>query len=158
MAPSGASFDVDQAMARGFDFSYAVADRARFRCNLYGRLGTPGLVIRVIPTRPPTLEALDLPPVLAEIAHVRRGLTLMSGTTGSGKTSALAGLIEVLKNNYPIKILTIEDPVELVHAPRKAFISHAEVGRDMPSFEHGLRQARMRNSLLKPPRARCRRK
>lgn len=141
MAPSGASFDVDAAMARGFDFSYAVTDRARFRCNLYSHLGTPGLVIRVIPLRPPTLEALHLPPVLAEIAHVRRGLTLMSGTTGSGKTSTLAGLIEVLNNNYHIKILTIEDPVEFVHASQKAFISHAEVGRDMPSFEHGLRQA-----------------
>src|SRR5262249_24414720 len=76
MAPSGASFDIDAVMARGFDFSYAVADRARFRCNLYSQLGTPGLVIRTIPLRPPTLESLHLPPVLAEIAHVRRGLTL----------------------------------------------------------------------------------
>jgi twitching motility protein PilT len=141
MVPSGASFDVDTAMARGFDFSYAVGDRARFRCNLFSHLGTPGLVIRVIPLRPPALEALHLPHVLTEIAHVRRGLTLMSGTTGSGKSSTLAGLIEVLNNNYHIKILTIEDPVEFVHAPRKAFISHAEVGRDTPSFEHGLRQA-----------------
>jgi twitching motility protein PilT len=141
MVPSGTSFDVDAAMARGFDFSYAVADQARFRCNLYSHLGTPGLVIRVIPMQPPTLEALQLPPVLTEIAHMRRGLTLMSGTTGSGKSSTLAGLIEVLNNNYHIKILTIEDPVEFMHAPRKAFVTHAEVGRDMPSFEHGLRQA-----------------
>jgi twitching motility protein PilT len=141
MVPSGTSFDVDAAMARGFDFAYTVADGARFRCNLYSHLGTPGLVIRVIPPRSPTLEALHLPPVLAEIAHVPRGLTLMSGTTGSGKTSTLAGLIEVLNNNYHIKILTIEDPVEFVHVPRKAFISHVEVGKDVPSFEHGLRQA-----------------
>jgi twitching motility protein PilT len=141
MAPSGAPFDVDAAMSRGFDFSYAVGDRARFRCNLYSHLGTPGLVIRVIPTRPPSLESLHLPPVLSEIAHVRRGLTLMSGTTGSGKSTTLAGLIEVLNDSYHIKILTIEDPVEFVHASRKAFISHAEVGRDTPSFEHGLRQA-----------------
>jgi twitching motility protein PilT len=141
MIPSGATFDVDATMARGFDFSYAIGDRARFRCSLYSHLGTPGLVVRVLPVRPPTLDGLHLPVALAEIAHSRRGLTLLSGTTGSGKSSTLAGLIDELNRNHHIKILTIEDPVEFVHAPQKAFISHAEVGRDTPSFEHGLRQA-----------------
>jgi twitching motility protein PilT len=141
LVPAGVSFDVGAAMAQGFDFSYSLPDHGRFRCSLYCHLASPGLVIRILPQQPPALDTLQLPPVLAEIAHARRGLTLLSGATGSGKTTTLAGIIEVLNNDYRIKILTIEDPIEFVHTPRKAFISHAEVGRDTPSFEHGLRQA-----------------
>jgi twitching motility protein PilT len=141
LAPSGTPLDVGAAMAKGFDFSYVMPDHGRFRYSLYSHLGAPGLVVRIISLQPPSLESLNLPPVIAELAHTRRGLILMSGSTGSGKSSTLAGLIEALNNEYRIKILTIEDPVEFVHTPRKAIISQVEVGKDTPSFEHGLRQA-----------------
>jgi twitching motility protein PilT len=141
IGPRSVADDVDGTMARGFDFSYALGDVARFRCNLYSHLGSPGLVIRVIPPHARTLEELHLPMVVSDFASARRGLTLLSGTTGSGKSSTLAALVELLNSNYHIKILTIEDPVEFVHGPKRALITHVEVGPDTPSFEHGMRQA-----------------
>jgi twitching motility protein PilT len=141
IAPRRVADDINAAMARGSDFSYALDDHARYRCNLYSHLGGPGLVIRVIPPQARTLADLHLPPLLSEFASARRGLTLMSGTTGSGKSSTLAALVDVLNSNYHIKILTIEDPVEFVHASKKALVTHEEVGPDTPSFEQGLRQA-----------------
>ncbi len=141
IAPRGVVEDVSEAMVRGVDFSYAVGTRARFRCNLYSHLGMPGLVLRVIPPTIRTIEQLNLPPVLAEIAKARRGLTLMSGVTGSGKSTTLAAMLDLLNRTYYLKILTIEDPVEFTHAPKKSLVAHVEVGRDTPTFEHGLRQA-----------------
>jgi twitching motility protein PilT len=133
--------DIDAAMARGHDFSYGVPGLARFRANLYSHLGSPGLVIRVILPKIRTVEDLNLPPVIREIAQARRGLTLMSGATGSGKSTTLAALVDLLNSSYHLKILTIEDPVEYEHLNRKSLVTHVEVGRDTPSFEHGLRQA-----------------
>ena len=141
IAPRVVTDDLDKAMARGFDFSYAIGDNARFRCNLYSHLGSPGLVIRVIPTTIRTFEQLHLPAVVAEVTNERRGLTLLSGATGSGKSSTLAAMVDHLNSTYHIKILTIEDPVEFVHHPKKALVSHAEVGSDTPSYDQGLRQA-----------------
>jgi twitching motility protein PilT len=141
IAPQSVTDDLNAAMARGFDFSYSLGDHARFRCNFYSHLGGPGLVVRVIPPQARTLEQLHLPPMLSDFANARRGLTLLSGTTGSGKSSTLAALVDLLNSDYHIKILTIEDPVEFVHASKKALVTHAEVGADTPSFEHGLRQA-----------------
>ena len=142
IAPSAVSADIDSAMyARGPTSPTAIGDRARFRGNLYSHLGSPGLVIRVIPMHARTIEELHLPPVLADFVHARRGLTLLSGTTGSGKSSTLAAFVDLLNDTYHIKIITIEDPVEFVHPSKKALISHAELGSDTPSFEHGLRQA-----------------
>ena len=133
--------DLDKALERGFDFSYALGTKARFRVNLYSHLGMPGMVLRVIPPRIRTFDELHLPPVIASITGERRGLTLLSGATGSGKSSTLAAMVDHLNSNYHIKILTIEDPVEFVHASKKSLVSHAEVGGDTPSFEQGLRQA-----------------
>lgn len=141
IAPRAVADDLDPAMARGVDFSYELGGRSRFRCNLYSHLGAPGLVIRVVPTSIRTFDQLHLPPVLAEVVAERRGLTLLSGATGSGKSSTLAAMVDHLNSNYHIKILTIEDPVEFVHAPKKSLVTHVEVGSDTPSFEHGLRQA-----------------
>lgn len=141
IAPRGVVEDVGEAMTRGVDFSYAIGNHARFRCNLYSHLGTPGLVLRVIPPRVRTVEELNLPPVVGEIAKARRGLTLMSGVTGSGKSTTLAAMLDLLNSSYYLKILTIEDPVEFTHAPKKSLVAHVEVGRDTPSFEQGLRQA-----------------
>ena len=141
IAPRNVVVDVNEAASRGLDFSYAVAGRARFRVNLYSHLGLPAMVLRVIPPKIRTIEELHLPPILAEIARARRGLTLMSGVTGSGKSTTLAAMVDLLNSQYHLKILTIEDPVEFVHASKKSLVSHVEVGRDAPSFEHGLRQA-----------------
>jgi twitching motility protein PilT len=133
--------DINEAMAKGHDFSYSVPGLARFRGNLYSHLGTPGLVLRVILPQIRTIDDLHLPPVIREIAQARRGLTLMSGSTGSGKSTSLAAIVDLLNSSYYLKILTIEDPVEYEHAGKKSLITHVEIGRDTPSFEHGLRQA-----------------
>jgi twitching motility protein PilT len=133
--------DIDAAMARGHDFSYSVDGLARFRANLYSHVGSPGLVFRIILPTIRTIEELHLPAVVSEIAQTRRGLTLMSGATGSGKSTTLAALVDLLNSTYHLKILTIEDPLEYEHTSKKSLITHVEVGRDTPSFGHGLRQA-----------------
>lgn len=141
IAPRTIVDDINQAMYKGYDFSYSVPGLARFRCNLYSHIGTPGLVLRLILPKIRTTDELHLPPVIREIAQARRGLTLMSGATGSGKSTTLAAMVDLLNSTYHLKILTIEDPVEYEHECKKSLISHVEVGRDVPSFEHGLRQA-----------------
>jgi twitching motility protein PilT len=130
-----------EAMASGLDFSYAIPGIARFRCNVYSQLGNPALVMRVVKLKIRTLEELQLPPVLRDITMSLRGLTLLTGTTGSGKSTTLAAMIDLINNSFRCKIITIEDPVEYVHTNQKAMISQVEVGLDTPSFEHGLRQA-----------------
>lgn len=141
IAPRGVVDDIDSAMVRGWDFSYGVQGVARYRCNLFSNLGQPGLVIRIIMPKIRTIDELHLPPVIREIAQARRGLTLMSGATGSGKSTTLAAIVDLLNTSYYLKILTIEDPVEYEHRSQKSLVTHIEVGRDTPSFDHGLRQA-----------------
>ena len=141
IAPRGVVDDIDSAMVRGWDFSYGAQGLARYRCNLFSNLGQPGLVIRIIMPKIRTIDELHLPPVIREIAQARRGLTLMSGATGSGKSTTLAAIVDLLNTSYYLKILTIEDPVEYEHKSQKSLVTHIEVGRDTPSFDHGLRQA-----------------
>jgi len=114
---------------------------SRFRCNVYSHLGTPAMVLRVIKLKIRTIEELQLPPVLRDIALSHRGMTLLTGTTGSGKSTTLAAMIDLINNTYRCKIITIEDPIEYLQTNQKALISQLEVGQDTPSFEHGLRQA-----------------
>ena len=132
--------DIDKTMQQGADFAYAMPGVGRFRCNLYSHLGTPGLVTRVIKNKIRSIAELNLPSVITDLAMVRRGLLLMSGSTGSGKSTTLASIVDLLNSAFALKIITIEDPVEFEHAGKKSLISHIEVGRDTPSFEHGLRQ------------------
>jgi twitching motility protein PilT len=132
---------LDQAIFQGLDFSYAIPGVSRFRCNAYSHLGSPSMVLRVVRLKVPTLEELHLPAVLREITLSLRGLTLVTGTTGSGKSTTLAAMVDLLNNSYRSKIIAIEDPVEYVHANQKAMISQLEVGQDTPTFEQGLRQA-----------------
>ncbi len=132
---------VEDAFVAGRDFSHAIEGVARFRCNTYSSLGEPAMVLRVIRLAIPTVEDLLLPEVLKDVALSDRGLTLLAGTTGSGKSTTLAAMIGLLNANRRIKIITIEDPIEYVHPPQKALIAQLELGRDTPSFEHGLRQA-----------------
>lgn len=135
------SENFDRMIFEGVDLAYSIPDLCRFRCNIYSHLGTPALVMRVIMPKIRTVEELNLPPVLKDVALSHRGLVLITGTTGSGKSTTLAAMIDLINTTYRSKILTIEDPVEFTHANQKALISQVEVGLDTPSFEHGLRQA-----------------
>jgi twitching motility protein PilT len=128
-------------LVQGFDFSYAIPGVSRFRCNIYSHMGTAAMVMRTIQLKVRTLEELLLPPVIRDIALSMRGLTLVTGTTGSGKTTTLAAMVDLINNTYRCKIITIEDPIEYAHTNQKAMISQLELGQDTPSFEHGLRQA-----------------
>jgi twitching motility protein PilT len=126
---------------KGLDFSYAISGLCRFRCSAYRQMGHVGMVMRIIRDKIPPFESLNLPKVIADIALSGRGLTLVTGTTGSGKSTTLAAMIDLINTSCLTKILTIEDPIEYVHTPKKAFITQIEVGTDTPSFGQALRQA-----------------
>jgi len=132
---------MDALLSRGLDFSYAIPTVARFRCSAYKHLGLPAMVTRVIRTTIPTIESLNLPPVLRDVALSQRGLTLLTGTTGSGKSSTLAAMIDLINTHLQMKIITIEDPIEYVYENKKSMISQLEVGTDTPSFDQAMRQA-----------------
>lgn len=139
--PESMKGDIDAAIVQGLDFSYTIPDLCRFRCSAYRHLGKFGITMRIIRSEIPSIENLHLPKVVGEIALARRGLTLMTGTTGSGKTTTLAAMIDLINKTYQTKIITVEDPIEFVHTNQKALISQLEVGLDTPSFSHALRQA-----------------
>jgi twitching motility protein PilT len=126
---------------RSGDFSYLIPEVARFRVNVFYELGRLSLVARVIPLSIKPFEALMLPPAVQEIAEEHRGLVLVTGTTGSGKSTTLAAMIDFLNRTKRLRIITIEDPVEFVHTSQKSLIAHREIGRDSPSFAEALRRA-----------------
>ncbi|HWP40963.1 MAG TPA: PilT/PilU family type 4a pilus ATPase, partial [Tepidisphaeraceae bacterium] len=133
--------NLDERLFKGIDFSYAAPELSRFRCSAYRHLGSAGIVMRIVQSRIPTIAELNLPPVVSQIALSRRGMTLVTGTTGSGKTTTLAAMVELINQTWPAKIICIEDPVEYLHVPKQAIITQLEVGSDTPSFEQALRQA-----------------
>lgn len=141
LLPPDRAANLEDTLSQGFDFSYAIEGLARFRCNAFSQLGAPGMTIRIIPTAPPDFASLRLPAAVEEAAHEQRGLILIAGSTGSGKSTTLASIIDMLNATYRLKIITIEDPVEYLHVNKKSLISQLEVGRDTPSFAQGLRQA-----------------
>ncbi len=141
IVPKARAERIDEAIVDGLDFGYEVDDLARFRCNVFSNLGRPGLVMRIIRPGILSIAELNLPDVLSDIALARRGLTLLAGTTGSGKSTTLAAMIDLINASHPAKIITIEDPVEYVHRGKKALISQLELGSDTPSFDQALRQA-----------------
>jgi twitching motility protein PilT len=143
--PAHFSGRLDETLARGIDFSYAIDGLARFRCSVYSHLGTVSIAIRILRNRIPSLDELNLPPVVREIALSRRGLTLVTGTTGSGKSTTLAAMVGLINETYRSKIITIEDPVEYVHTSRNSLISHVELGPDTTSFAQALRQVFRQN-------------
>jgi len=132
-------------LAEGLDFSYAIPGVTRFRCSAFRQLGKPGIAMRVVHQKVPTLEELHLPKTVGDIALSRRGLTLVAGTTGSGKSTTLAAMIDLINQHHAVKIITVEDPVEYVYTNNKSLISQLEVGLDTPSFAHALRQALRQN-------------
>jgi twitching motility protein PilT len=123
------------------DLAYSVPGLGRFRCNIFMQRGTVGLVFRVIPMRIPTIEELQLPEVIKKIAMEQRGLILVTGTTGSGKSTTLASMIDLINSTRTEHIMTIEDPIEYLHRDKKSIINQREIGNDTESFSKALRQA-----------------
>lgn len=126
---------------KDLDFAYALEGVARFRCNFFTQNAGHAAVFRIIPERIKALSELNLPPVLGTLAEYERGLILVTGPTGSGKSTTLAAIINEINDRHAKHIVTIEDPVEFVHQPRKAVITHREVGQHCASFDTGLRAA-----------------
>jgi twitching motility protein PilT len=125
---------------REVDFSYSVPGVARFRVNAFVQRGSVSLVCRAIPFEIKTADELMLPPVIDEIADEERGLILLTGTTGSGKSTTLAAMIDHINTSYAKHIVTIEDPVEFLHRDKKSIINQREVGEDTASFARALRR------------------
>jgi len=123
------------------DLSYSLPSRARFRCNIFQQRGVYSIVMRVIPTDIPTLSSLNLPPHLADIAELRNGLVLITGPTGSGKSSTLAAVIDIINETKHYHVVAIEDPIEYLHTHKNSTINQREVGHDTKDFPSALRAA-----------------
>jgi twitching motility protein PilT len=123
------------------DLAYSVAGLGRFRCNTFQQRGTIGMIFRVIPLRVATIDELALPAVLKQIASEERGLVLVTGTTGSGKSTTLAALIDEINSTRTSHIMTVEDPIEYLHRDNRSIINQREIGVDTTSFSHALRSA-----------------
>jgi twitching motility protein PilT len=122
------------------DFSFEIAEVARFRINAFRQRGLISLACRAIPTKISTIEELALPPVVRELAEEERGIILLTGTTGSGKSTTLAAMIDHMNLTMNKHIVTIEDPIEFVHQDKRSVINQREVGMDTKSFERALRR------------------
>jgi twitching motility protein PilT len=123
------------------DISYAVAKMARFRVNIFTQRGSCAIVMRAIPNRVPNFHLLNLPPQLKEIVNIRNGVVLVTGPTGSGKSSTLAAIIDLVNDEKAYHIITIEDPIEFLHTHKKSTIHQREIHSDTPSFALALRAA-----------------
>jgi twitching motility protein PilU len=123
------------------DFAIALEDRARFRVNAYHQRGHPSMVLRYIRASIPTAEELDLPPSLTRLVMHKRGIILMVGATGSGKSTTLAAMIDHRNRAAPGHIITIEDPIEFVHPHRQCLVSQRELGLDTKSYSRALKSA-----------------
>jgi twitching motility protein PilT len=123
------------------DLSYSLPERGRFRVNIFRQRGTFAIVMRVIASRIPTLAELKLPPVLAESASLKNGIVLVTGPTGSGKSSTLAAIIDLINETRAEHILTIEDPIEFLHQHKKATVHQRELHSDTPTFAAALKAA-----------------
>jgi twitching motility protein PilT len=123
------------------DLAYELNVDSRFRCNLHRQLHGLGGIFRLIPNKIATLEQLGVPPVIRNFANVRGGIVLVTGPTGSGKSTTLAALVDYINSSYSRHIITIEEPIEFVHNNKLGIITQREVGEDTPSFADGLRNA-----------------
>ena len=123
------------------DFSFEIPSLARFRVNAFNQQRGPGAVFRTIPAKVQTLDELNMPLIFKEICEYPRGIVLVTGPTGSGKTTTLAAMIDYINTNRSDHILTIEDPIEFIHESKKSLINQREVYRDTLSFAEALRSA-----------------
>jgi len=123
------------------DLAYSVAGLGRFRCNAFQQRGTIGMIFRVIPMKVATIDELTLPGVLKKIANEERGLVLVTGTTGSGKSTTLAAMIDHINTTRTTHVMTVEDPIEYLHRDNRSIVNQREIGVDTVSFSHALRSA-----------------
>jgi twitching motility protein PilT len=123
------------------DLSYSIPQKTRFRVNIFSQRGTYAIVLRVIPEGIPTLQSLNLPAELANVPKLKNGIVLVTGPTGSGKSTTLAAMINQINQDYAYHILTIEDPVEYMHRHMKSTVNQRELGSDTKSFSLALRAA-----------------
>ena len=137
IAPKSVAEDIDRSLSLGSVFSTSMAV-GRFRCTIFSHIGGPGLVLRVIPSTIRSVEELNLPRGVREVALASKGLILVVGPIGSGKTTTLAAMVDLINGASYQKIVAIEAPVEYLHANKKSMITQMEVGRNVSSFEHGL--------------------
>src|ERR1700676_1553121 len=121
--------------------AYELSSDARFRCNLHKQLHGLGGIFRLIPNKIASLEQLKVPQVIKRFANIKGGLVLVTGPTGSGKSTTLAALIDYINSSYARHIITIEEPIEFVHQNKLSILTQREVGEDTPSFADGLRNA-----------------
>ena len=123
------------------DCSYSLGDDARFRCNIFRQRGHFSIVLRKLEGEVPSIRTIGLPPIFHEIAKEKTGLVLLTGATGSGKTTTLAALLNEINETQPVHIVTLEDPIEFVHPKRKATFNQRELGHDFNNYPNGLRAA-----------------
>src|SRR3954465_7749277 len=123
------------------DFAYEMDEKSRFRCNFLKQTNGYGAVFRLIPTKIATLEQLGIPPIVKQFGHLRGGLVLVTGPTGSGKSTTLAALIDYINENFSRHIVTVEEPIEFVHSNKRSIITQREVPVDCVSFPDGLKAA-----------------
>jgi len=127
--------------SKDLDFAYGLEGVARFRCNYLWQRAGVGAVFRIIPEKIKTTAELNLPKAVEKFAHMHSGLVLVTGPTGSGKSTTLAAIIDLINSSYNKHILTIEDPIEFVHQNKSCLITQREVGQDTRSFANALRAA-----------------
>jgi twitching motility protein PilT len=123
------------------DTGYSLEGAARFRVNIYRQQGRIGIVMRKLQSTVPTLESLGLPPIFSQIVKEKFGIVFLTGSTGSGKTTTLAALLNELNQTQDVHVVTLEDPIEFVHPPGRAAFSQRELGKDFVDFSSGLRAA-----------------
>lgn len=121
------------------DFSYGVKGIGRYRVNVYRQRGSVGAALRAIPDQIPTYEQLGLPPILRELCKKHSGLILVTGPTGSGKSTTIACMIDTINSENPVHIMTMEDPIEYLHRHKKAMVNQRELGQDTDAFDNALR-------------------
>lgn len=126
---------------KDLDFSYEVKGLSRYRVNAHSQRQSVGMAMRAIKTKVPPLEALNLPEVISRLTYLPRGLVLVTGDTGSGKSTTLAAMIQAMNDRYRKHIITLEDPVEYAFESNKCLLEQRELGADMPSFSSGLKHA-----------------
>jgi twitching motility protein PilT len=137
---SAAQVDKFQS-SQEIDLAYSVPGLGRFRCNVFQQRGTMAMVLRVIPTKILSVDDLLLPPVLRKIAEEERGLVLVTGTTGSGKTTTLAAMVDHINSSRCSHVMTVEDPIEFLHRDSRSIVNQREVSVDTRSFAQALRSA-----------------